>query len=170
MNRTFKSSSHTLWLAAVACTACVAGPVDTIVPVRSAAQDRASHEDTSIQTVIRKHETAALEAFRTHDKAAYRSLCLGSFYEITSDGSINTLQDELQELDDYVLGDYTMEDVVVTVVSDSIALIRYKIRAQYSFRGKPLPIDTILASAVWVRRGAAWKAATYQEVKVRGAS
>ena len=109
-------------------------------------------------------------AFRTHDKAAYRSLCLGSFYEITSDGSINTLQDELQELDDYVLGDYKMEGVVVTVVSDSVALIHYGIRAQYSFRGKPLPVDTILASAVWARRGGAWKAATYQEVKIRGPS
>jgi len=46
-----------------------------------AQQDRAA-----IKEVIRQHERAALEAFKTHDKKTYTNLCCDEFYEITSDG------------------------------------------------------------------------------------
>ena len=124
-------------------------------------------DDAAISAIIAKREKAALETFKTHDKKSYADLCLPDFYEITSQGTINTLQDELKELDDYVLGDYRMEDVVVTVLSSTTALIRYKIHAQYIYNGKPLPVEPILASAVWVKQGSEWKAAMYQEVKVQ---
>ena len=65
---------------------------------------------------------------------------------------------------DYTLTEYEMEDVVVTVVSPDVALIRYGIRAQYAYKGKVLPVDPIVASAVWIKKGGVWKAATYQEV------
>jgi len=113
-----------------------------------------------------QHEKAALEAFKTHDKEAYAKLCCEEFYEITSDGTINTLQAELKELDDYVLGEYKMDDIVVTILSDTVALIRYKILAKWTYKGKELPAENMLASAVWIKRGGDWKAATYQEVKL----
>jgi hypothetical protein len=59
-----------------------------------------------------------------------------------------------------------MEDAVVTIVSPSVALIRYKITAQYKYKGKTLPVIPVLASAVWILRDGEWKAATYQEVKL----
>jgi hypothetical protein len=127
----------------------------------------AQNGQASISTLIVQHEKATLEAFKTHDKKSYARLCLPGFYEITSGGTINTLEDELRELDDYVLGEYRMEDVVVTVLSSTAALIRYRISARYTYKGKPLPVETMLASAVWVRRGNDWKAATYQEVKAQ---
>jgi hypothetical protein len=126
----------------------------------------ASDDLAAIQAVVIQHEKAALDAFRTHDKSAYLRLCLPTFYEITSEGSINTLQDQLNELDDYLLGEYRMEDVVVTVVTSAVALIRYKISAEYTYKGKKLPVVPVLASAVWILRDGEWKAATYQEVKL----
>ena len=126
----------------------------------------ATSNDASVRATVVQRERAALEAFRSHDKKSYLTLCLPSFYEITSDGTVNSLQDELKELDDYVLGDYHMEDVVVTMPSPQVALIRYRIRARYSFWGKPLPVESMLASAVWIRTGGHWKAATYEEVRV----
>jgi hypothetical protein len=126
----------------------------------------ASDNSAKIQAAVLEREKAALNAFRTHDKDSYLGLCLPSFYEITSDGTINTLQDQLNELDDYVLGDYRMEDVVVTVVMSAVALIRYKISAEYTYKGKKQPVVPVLASAVWVLRDGEWKAATYQEVKL----
>jgi len=126
----------------------------------------ATVEEAEIEATITRLEKTVLEAFRTHDKRTYLLLCLPSFYEITSDGTINSLQDQMQELDDYVLGDYRMDDVVVTVVSSTLALIRYRIAAQWSYKGKDLPVDTMLASAVWVRTDGSWKSATYQEVKI----
>ena len=128
----------------------------------------ASDDQTAIRAAVLQHEQAALNAFRTHDKASYLRLCLPSFYEITSDGTINTLQDQLTELEDYVLDEYRMEDAVVTVVSPSVALIRYKITAEYTYKGKKLPVVPVLASAVWILRDGEWKAATYQEVKLAG--
>jgi hypothetical protein len=126
----------------------------------------APDDQAAVKEAIRQHEKAALEAFKTHDKKTYAKLCCEEFYEITSDGKINTLQAELQELDDYVLGEYKMDDVVVTIFSDTVALIRYKIFAKYAYKEKELPAENMLASAVWIKRDGAWKAATYQEVKL----
>jgi hypothetical protein len=120
--------------------------------------------EAAIKNTVLQRERATLEAFRTRDKKAFSELCLPSFYEITSGGSVNTLADELQELDDYTLGEYTMEDAVVTVVAPDVALIRYSILASYTFKGKVLPVEPIIASAVWVKQRGVWKAATYQEV------
>jgi hypothetical protein len=126
----------------------------------------ATVEESNIEATIKRLERAVLETYKTNDKKTYLLLSLPSFYEITSDGTINTLQDQLNELDDYVLGDYRMDEVVVTVVSSTLALIRYRIAAQWTYKGKELPVDTMLASAVWVRTDGTWKAATYQEVKL----
>jgi hypothetical protein len=134
----------------------------TLVSTSIAAPD----DQAAVKEVIRQHEKAALEAFRTHDKITYAKLCCEEFYEITSGGTINTLQAELQELDDYVLGEYRMDDVLVTILSDSVALIRYKVFAKYTYQGKELPAENMLASAVWIKRGDDWKSATYQEVKL----
>ena len=131
------------------------------------ASGSATDDEAAIKAIVLRREGATLAAFMTHDKKLYAELCLPGFYEITSAGIINTLQDELKELDDYVLSDYHMEDVVITVVSSTTALIRYKIHAQYTFKGKPLSVEPILASAVWVKEANEWKAATYQEVKVQ---
>jgi len=134
----------------------------TLVGTYIAAPD----DQAAVKEVVRQHEKAALEAFKTHDKEAYAKLCCEEFYEITSDGTINTLQAELKELDDYVLGEYKMDDIVVTILSDTVALIRYKILAKWTYKGKELPAENMLASAVWIKRGGDWKAATYQEVKL----
>jgi len=125
-----------------------------------------SYDEAATRATVLQHEQATLNAFRTHDKAAYLRLCLPSFYEITSDGTINPLQEQLIELEDYVLGEYQMEDVVVTLVAHSVALIRYKITAAYTYKGKNLPVVPVLASAVWILRDGQWRAATYQEVQL----
>ena len=136
-------------LAQCACNTCVA----------------ASSNQVELKSTIVARETAALETFKNHDKTLYKQLCLPGFYEVTSDGSINTLEDELLELDDYVLGQYKMEDVVVTLLPNNVALIRYSISAEYTYKGKVLPVYPMLGTAVWVKVGAVWKAATYQEVR-----
>jgi hypothetical protein len=106
-----------------------------LVSTSTAAPD----DQAAVKEVVRQHEKAALEAFKTHDKEAYAKLCSEEFYEITSDGKINSLQAELKELDDYVLGEYKMDNVVVTILSDTVALIRYKIFAKWTYKGKELP-------------------------------
>ena len=127
-----------------------------------------ARDQAGLKATIVARETAALETFKNHDKSLYRRLCLPGFYEVTSDGSINTLEDELQELDDYVLGQYKMDDVVVTLLPNNVALIRYNISAEYTYKGKVLPVYPMLATAVWVKVGPEWKAATYQEVRRTG--
>jgi hypothetical protein len=126
----------------------------------------ATGDQVDLTSTIVARETAALETFKNHNKTLLKQLCLPGFYEITSDGSVNTLGDELLELDDYVLGRYKMEDVVVTLLPNDVALIRYKITAAYAYKGKLLPVYPMLATAVWIKVGAVWKAATYQEVRL----
>lgn len=123
-------------------------------------------DEAAVKSRVIEREKATLQAWKTHDKKAYKELCLPTFYEITSSGSVNNLEDQLKQLDDYTLSDYQMTDVVVTLVSETTALIRYKIRAHYSHKGKELPEDNMMASAVWILQGSEWKAATYQEVNL----
>jgi hypothetical protein len=127
----------------------------------------ASAEEAVTKARIIEREKASLQAWKTHDKKAYQELCLPGFYEITASGGVNNLEDQLKALDDYTLGDYEMTEVAVTLVSETTALIRYKIRAHYFFKGKALPEDHMIASAVWVKQGGEWKAATYQEVNLK---
>ena len=127
----------------------------------------ASSDDAAIKSRIIERERASLQAWKTHDKKAYQELCLPAFYEITASGGVNTLEDQFKALDDYTLGEYQMTEVAVTLVSETTALIRYKIRARYSLKGKELPEDHMMASAVWVRQAGQWKAATYQEVNLK---
>ncbi len=124
-------------------------------------------EPDSLRDVIVQHEKAALEVFKTHDKTAFLKLVRPDFYEITSGGEINGVSEQLQELDEYVLGNYRMDDVVVTVVSPTVALIRYKVTAEYSFKGKKLPVQPVLANAVWIKEGTTWRAALYEEVLLK---
>lgn len=132
---------------------------------RADATSVSEDERRAISAIVLKNEKATLETFRSHDKATYLKLCLPEFYEITADGGINSLQDQLTELDDYVLGEYRMEDVVITVLSATAALIRYRISAEYTYKGKKLPVTPMLASAVWIQRDGQWRAAIYQEAR-----
>jgi hypothetical protein len=131
------------------------------------ASSAAPSGEAAVKLRVVEREKASLQAWKTHDKKAYKALCLPGFYEITASGAVNTLADQLEALDDYTLGDYQMTEVAVTLVSETTALIRYKIRAHYSLKGKELPEDYMMASAVWVLQGGEWKAATYQEVNLR---
>ena len=91
-----------------------------LVPMCAAATDSRA----AIKEIVTQHERAVLEVFKTHDKQSFVKLCRPEFYEITGEGAINTLQDELTELHDYVLGEYQMDDIAVSVLSDTVALIR----------------------------------------------
>jgi hypothetical protein len=115
-----------------------------------------------IETIIAK-EKASWEAFKNHDASAFVSLCTDEFYEIDSGGNLITLKELLADMPNYETPEYTMDEVVVTVVNEQTAIIRYKILAKYIYKGKELPSQWAFASSIWTKKGTVWKAAAYQE-------
>ena len=115
-----------------------------------------------IETIIAK-EKASWEAFKNHDARAFVSLCTDEFYEIDGGGNLITLKELLADMPNYETPEYTMDEVVVTVVNEKTAIIRYKILAKYIYKGEELPSQWAFASSVWTKKGTVWKAAAYQE-------
>jgi hypothetical protein len=131
-------------------------PAATVKPGQSA-------DTAAIEAQIIALEKGTWEAVKRHDAKAFAAVCLDDCVEIWGDGSVLTIKEVLDQVPDTVISEYKMEDVTVSVLNQHTALIRYKIWARTSFKGQETPPQWMLASAVWVKKGDAWKAAFYQE-------
>lgn len=139
------------------------GTASRPVPLQPAAVEAKA----SLASIITECERGTWEAFRKQDPVAYRALCCPEFYEISSAGTLHTLAEVLTSMKTIQTKFYTMEDVVVTQFAENVCLIRYLVTVQYSEDGKDEPVSKAHASAVWVKRGGKWLAATYQETPLK---
>ena len=60
------------------------------------------------------------------------------------------------------LNNFRLDDAQVRVLSDSIAIVAYKVHEDMTVDGKPLTLDAADTS-VWIKRGGAWKCALHTE-------
>ena len=63
---------------------------------------------------------------------------------------------------DWKLHEYEIEDPVVRVVGDDVAIIAYKVTETMTVEGKPLTLEATDAST-WVRRDGDWRCALHTE-------
>jgi len=108
-------------------------------------------------------ETGTWEAAKRHDVKAFAEVCLDDCIEIWGDGTVLTIKEVLDEVPNMVYADYKLEDFKVTFPAKTTALVRYRSWYQATDKGQPLPAQWVLSTAVWVKKGDAWKAAFYQE-------
>lgn len=122
-----------------------------------------SAETAAIEAQIIANERESWEAVKRHDAKAFANLCTDDEIEIFGDGSVLTGKEVTDQVPDTVISEYKMEDITVSVPNKHTAIIRYKIWARMSYKGQETPPQWMLASAVYVKMGDAWKAALYQE-------
>ena len=108
-------------------------------------------------------EKGTWEAAQRHDVKAFAAVCLDDCVEIWGDGSVLPIKEVLAQVPDTVISEYKIEDIAVTFPIKSTALVRYKVWAKTSYKGQENPPQWMIATAVWVHKDGAWKAAFYQE-------
>jgi hypothetical protein len=129
----------------------------------SSSASKSTQSSATVEALIAAQERETWDAMKRHDPAAFARLCLEECVEIYSNGHVLTLQDVLAQEPDTEIKEFQMEDVKVSLLNEQTAIIRYKVLAKTSYKGKENPARWKLASAVWVKRGTEWKAALYQE-------
>jgi uncharacterized protein (TIGR02246 family) len=124
---------------------------------------KSGQPSATVEALIAAQERETWDAMKRHDPAAFARLCLEECVEIYGDGQVLTVQDVLAQEPDTEIKEFQMEEVKVSVLNEKTAIIRYKVLAKVTYKGEENPARWMLASAVWVKRGNAWKAALYQE-------
>ena len=117
----------------------------------------------ALETMLVAQEKESWEAVKRHDAAAFANLCRDDAWELYGDGQLLPIKEVIAQIPDTEILEYTMADVRVFVLNDQTAIVRYRILAKISYKGKASPAQWMLASAVWTKLGKTWKAAMYQE-------
>jgi uncharacterized protein (TIGR02246 family) len=108
-------------------------------------------------------ERGTWEAVKRQDAKAFAAVCLDDCVEIYGDGTVLPIKEVIAQVPDTIISEYKIEDIAVTFPIKQIALVRYKVWAKMSYKGQETPPQWVYATAVWVEKDGAWKAAFYQE-------
>jgi hypothetical protein len=135
------------------------------VPV-SAASAGKPPKTAALESQLIALEKGTWEAAKRKDAKAFGAVCLDDCVEIYGDGTVLTIKEVLAQVPDTEIGEYKIEDIAVTFPINQTALVRYKVWAKMSYKGQETPPQWVYATAVWVEKDGAWKAAFYQETPV----
>jgi hypothetical protein len=118
---------------------------------------------TALEARLIALEKGTWEAARCQDAKAFGAVCLDDCVEIYGDGTVLSIKEVLAQVPDTVISEYKIEDIAVTFPIKQTALVRYRVWAKMSYKGQETPPQWVNATAVWVEKDGAWKAAFYQE-------
>jgi ketosteroid isomerase-like protein len=108
------------------------------------------------------------EAFVKKDADTIRRLMADEHLAITAYyGGAQTKAEQLKNLPDYQVTEYTSGKTTVTLLSKDVALVSYPLTQKGTLKGKPLSQKNY-AAAVWVNRDGKWLEASYQETPLGG--
>lgn len=108
------------------------------------------------------------EAFQKRDADAIQRLMTDDHISVTPYyGGPTTKAQQIKNLPDLQLTQYTAEKLTVTSITKDVALVTYPLTMKGTFKGKEVAPRSF-ASAVWVNRGGKWLEAYYQETALEG--
>ena len=128
--------------------------------------NKAASASSFDESLIAK-EKETWEAFKRKDAAALKSLLAEDAYEIDDEGELSTKAHQISSLADLTITEYMMEDIKVVPINKDAAIVRYKVMAKGSYKGKEFDPNWSFASAVWVNRGGKWQNLLYQETPIK---
>jgi uncharacterized protein (TIGR02246 family) len=124
---------------------------------------------TSVEKELLELEHRYWQALKDNDVAAAAAL--------TDDACIVTGAQGVAQIDRahleammrdpiYTLDGFKLDDPMVRMISDDVAVLAYKVHEELTVDGKPVTFDAADAS-IWVRRDGRWRCALHTE-SVRG--
>lgn len=105
------------------------------------------------------------DAFAKQDATKVRSLMAPNHFAITPFAGMQRLDDQLRTLPDLKYDKYSPGPMSVTTVTETCVLLAYELNVQGTYRGKPLPSNS-LVTALWVENEGKWQELQYQETAV----
>jgi hypothetical protein len=134
-----------------------------------------STTDRQLTRTITALEKSSWEAGMCYNWEAAEALYANEFVEVLADGSLFTKKQLVQDLKDqaWVITEFTMpaSEICVVRLSESSALIRYRIVATFDFGpdelGDPILMTfNLMVTSTYAQVWGQWKAFSYQETEI----
>lgn len=123
--------------------------------------------DQALQAKLAKLEKDSWEAAKQQDRDFFQSYMADDFLGIYADGLTVTKQELIKNLADFKVTSYSMEDVKLRRVNQEAAFVLYRLKYDGLVGGKPVKIEAIQASSLYVLRDGKWLEVFYQETELR---
>ncbi len=121
---------------------------------------------SDLQAILEKLEKQGWDAYKTHDTAAFRQLCVPEYTSVEADqGPVRDLQATLDAMKNFEVDSYSFNEVKATPLGPEAALLTYTAKVNLKVEGKPQDI-TLGVTDVYVKRGGQWKALRYHESQI----
>ena len=117
------------------------------------------------EAAIEKLETAVTEAFKNKQTNLFKQYLDPEFSAIDA-GGIKDADDEVAEMQNTDLKNYSFADMKVTLLSPKMAITKYKVTTQSTSSGRDTS-GIYYASTVWNKRGGKWLAVLHTFVKTQ---
>jgi hypothetical protein len=117
------------------------------------------------EAAIEKLETAVTEAFKNKQTNLFKQYLDPEFSAIDA-GGIKDADDEVAEMQNTDLKNYSFADMKVTLLGPKMAITKYKVTTQSTSSGRDTS-GTYYASTVWNKRGGKWLAVLHTFVKTQ---
>ena len=96
------------------------------------------------------------------DPKALSNLLADEYCEIDEEGEVATKADVVDGLNYLIIADYVMSDIVVTLITENVAAVRFQMQYEGYYKGETLE-QCVIVSSVWVHRGEKWLNVSCQE-------
>lgn len=137
--------------------------VGILVPVAYGQQS----DDQALQAKLAKLEKDSWEADKRQDRDFFQDYLSDDFVGIYADGTSVTKKELIQNLADFKITSYSMDDVKMQRINKETAFILYRLKYDGLVAGKPTKLDAVQASSLYVLRGGKWWSVFYQETEIR---
>ena len=123
--------------------------------------------DQALQDKLTKLEKDSWEAAKKQDSTFFRGYAADDFVGIYVDGLVITKKELVQNLADFKITSYSMDDVKLLRVNQEAAFVLYRLKYDGLVGGKPTKVDAVKASSLYVLRNGKWQEVFYQETEMR---
>jgi len=117
------------------------------------------------EAAIAKLEKAVTDAFKNKQANLFKQYLDPEFSTVDAEG-IKDAADEIADMQNTELRDYSFADMKVTLLSPKVAIAKYKVTTQSTSAGRDTS-GTYYAATVWNRRNGKWLAVLHTFVKVQ---
>jgi hypothetical protein len=118
-----------------------------------------------VRETLLRLEKAGWEALKEKERAAATANIADDFVAIMADGERQNRADFLKLLTDMILTDYSLSGVAFTQLTPDAAVLTYKMKTDYTYKGQAMK-ETVWVSSAWARRDGKWMNVLYHETRL----
>jgi RNA polymerase sigma factor (sigma-70 family) len=111
-------------------------------------------------------EKAGWESLKGKERSVASAALADDFVAVTADNGRLDRESFLKLLSDLTLTDYSLSDVAVTRLTQDAAVLTYRAKMSYTYKGEAAK-EVWWISSAWAKRDGKWVSLLYQETRVK---